>query len=474
MNVISCLMSERIEECDYDTLISTINRLDFHDTAIRRVFEEIEKRHKAGKAFDRVAIESYFERTEEYDFDVDNIDFDNLEDDDDDEDESTGNDILDLFREIDTPDIRNIEAHIRELKELSQRRQIKRLGFKLIEDSENDEIESEYLASKTQNDLSDILDNNCDEDVYDAESCTDDVLNHLEERAKIEDEIYGQRTYFTGVDKILKGLQGSTLIIVGGRPAMGKSTFAFNMSTAIGLNGGHVLNYTLEMPKIELTMRIWSSIGGIEQDSMKAAKFSSFEKTRLADAVEQFRNSNIKISDKENLTVQKIKSDARKANREQKLDLIVVDYLQLMKIPDSDNKTNGIGEITRELKLLANELNIPIILLSQLNRDLEKRMDKRPINADLRDSGAIEQDADVIMFVYRDEVYYPDTEDKGIAEIIISKHRAGELGTVKLGFEGKFARFVNIKEEVIEDEVVYHDTVNHIYSSETPIENLPL
>lgn len=477
MNIISCLMAERIQDFDYESMLSSLDRLDFHDMAIRKVFEEIEKRSKLGKAFDRLAIESYFERTEEYDFDLDDLDED-LENfaEDEDEDESTGNDILDLFQSLESPDISNIESHIVELKELSQRRKIKRLGYKLIEDSENEEIDSEELANTSQNQLTDIIDSGTeDDDFFDAEDSTLEALEHLEKRSKIKDEIYGTRTGFNDLDKILKGLQESTLIVIGGRPAMGKSTFAFNIATYIGLNEGQVLNYTLEMPKKELTLRMWSSMSGIEQDVMKAGKFSKSEEARLAEAVGKFRASPIKISDKENLTAQNVKASARRAHREMPIKAIVLDYLQLMKLPKSDSKANAVGEITRELKTLANELGIPIIILSQLNRDLEKRVDKRPTNADLRDSGAIEQDADVIMFVYRDEVYHPDTEDKGIAEIIITKHRGGELGTVKLNFEGQYARFTNIVEEKIDvDTTIYHDVANHIYSDQEEFEKLPL
>ena len=225
------------------------------------------------------------------------------------------------------------------------------------------------------------------------------------------------------------GLQPSDLIIVAGRPSMGKTTFAMNLvENAVLRSDKVVLVYSLEMPGESLIMRMLSSLGRIDQTKVRAGRLEDDDWPRLTSAVNLLNDRKLFIDDTAGISPSEMRARTRRLVREHgEVALIMIDYLQLMQIPGSggDNRTNEISEISRSLKALAKEFNCPVVALSQLNRSLEQRPNKRPINSDLRESGAIEQDADVIMFVYRDEVYHPETEHKGIAEIIIGKQRNG-------------------------------------------------
>lgn len=228
---------------------------------------------------------------------------------------------------------------------------------------------------------------------------------------------------------------------------MGKTTFAMNICENVANNQDKpVLIFSLEMPKEQLMMRMLASLGRIDQTHIRTGMLDDDEWQRIAaTSGVLLERDNIHIDDTSGLTPTELRSRARRLHREcGGLSLIMVDYLQLMRVPEIDsNRTLEIAEITRSLKSLAKELQIPVIALSQLNRSLEARADKRPLNSDLRESGSIEQDADVIMFIYRDEVYNERSEDKGIAEIIIGKQRNGPIGTVRLTFNGQWSRFDN-------------------------------
>lgn len=259
--------------------------------------------------------------------------------------------------------------------------------------------------------------------------------------------ITGVATGFTDLDQMTSGLQPSDLVIVAGRPSMGKTTFAMNIAENVALTAdGAVLVFSMEMPSESILMRSLSSLGRIEQNKVRSGQLEEEDWSRLTSAMGLLSSkSKMFIDDTGSLTPTELRSRARRVARDQgKLSLIVVDYLQLMQVPGlSDNRTAEISEISRSLKSLAKELSVPMVALSQLNRSLEQRSDKRPVMSDLRESGAIEQDADVIMFVYRDEVYNPETADKGTAEIIIGKQRNGPIGRIRLTFQGRYTRFDN-------------------------------
>lgn len=263
-----------------------------------------------------------------------------------------------------------------------------------------------------------------------------------------KNSLTGLSTGYIDLDELTCGLQKSDLIIVAGRPSMGKTTFAMNLvEHAVVNQEKNVLVYSLEMPGDSLIMRMLSSLGRINQTSIRTGRLIDDDWPRLTSAIHLLNDKNLFIDDTAGISVNEIRSRSRRLIRDiGSLDLIVIDYLQLMKMPEyeKENRNNQISEISRSLKGLAKEFNCPVVALSQLNRGLEQRPNKRPVNADLRDSGAIEQDADVIMFVYRDEVYHPDTDQAGVAEIIIGKQRNGPIGTTRLAFSGKHMRFDNL------------------------------
>ncbi len=274
------------------------------------------------------------------------------------------------------------------------------------------------------------------------------TIDRIDELFNSNEGLTGISTGFTDLDGMTSGLQPADLVIVAGRPSMGKTTFAMNLvENAVLRSEKVVLVFSLEMPSDSIVMRMLSSLGRIDQTKVRSGKLEDDDWPRLTSAVNLLNERKLFIDDTAGISPTEMRARARRLAREHgEIAMIMVDYLQLMRIPGSsaDNRTNEISEISRSLKALAKEFNCPVIALSQLNRSLEQRPNKRPLNSDLRESGAIEQDADIIMFVYRDEVYHPETEYKGVAEIIIGKQRNGPTGTCRLAFIGKYTRFDNL------------------------------
>ena len=270
------------------------------------------------------------------------------------------------------------------------------------------------------------------------------------------DELYSKKTHITGVatgfddfDDQTAGLQRSDLVIIAGRPSMGKTAFAINIAEHAAIKEQmSVAVFSMEMPGEQLAMRMMSSLGRVDQHKVRTGRLNDEDWPRLTSAVALLQDKKLIVDDTPALTPAELRARCRRIAREHSLDLIIIDYLQLMQIPGtSENRATEISEISRSLKAMAKELEVPVVALSQLNRSLEQRPNKRPVMSDLRESGAIEQDADVIVFIYRDEVYDEDTPDKGIAEIIIGKQRNGPIGTVKLTFLGQYTRFEDHIEE---------------------------
>lgn len=273
-----------------------------------------------------------------------------------------------------------------------------------------------------------------------------DTIKYLQEVNQRGSDVIGIPTGFKDLDKMTAGMQAGDLIIIAGRPSMGKTTFAMNIAEAVAIGAKQpVAVFSLEMPARALVLRMMSSLGNIDQSQLRKGDIKGNDtRGKLALAVSQLQNAPLYIDDGSNLTITELRARVRRLKSEVgALGLVLVDYLQLMQLPDSrdDNRASLIGEISRGLKLLAKEMEVPVIALSQLSRQVEHRPNKRPIMSDIRESGAIEQDADVIMFVYRDEVYNPDSPEKGIAEIVIGKQRNGPIGTVKLSFLGQYLKF---------------------------------
>ena len=268
-----------------------------------------------------------------------------------------------------------------------------------------------------------------------------------------KDALTGLPSGFTDLDRMTTGWQGSDLVIVAARPSMGKTAFAVNMVEHAVMTGGSVLVFSMEMPSEQIVMRMLSSLGRIDQTRLRTGDLKDEDWDRFASAVSQLKDKKLYIDDTAALTPGEVRSRARRVARETGgLDMVMVDYLQLMRTAkESENRATEISEISRSLKALAKEMKCPVVALSQLNRQLESRPDKRPMNSDLRESGAIEQDADVILFIYRDEVYNENTEDLGIAEIIIGKQRNGPIGKVRLKFTGNLTKFEDLAHEMYND-----------------------
>jgi replicative DNA helicase len=285
----------------------------------------------------------------------------------------------------------------------------------------------------------------------DVNSVLSNVMETLAELKSNPDGMIGLQTPFIELNNRTQGLQGGDLIIVAARPSMGKTTFAMNLAEGVLFNEDlPVVVFSMEMPAESIVMRLLSSWGAINQTHLRSAQMNEDEWGKMMNAVQHLQQKHLYIDDSTALPPSEMRSRCRRIakNHDGKLGAIIVDYLQLMKVPSLEgNRVGEISEISRSLKALARELECPVIALSQLNRSLENRPNKRPIMSDLRESGAIEQDADLIMFIYRDEVYNENSDQKGIAEIIIGKQRNGPIGTVRLAFEGQFTRFTNLTPE---------------------------
>lgn len=258
--------------------------------------------------------------------------------------------------------------------------------------------------------------------------------------------ITGVPTGLADLDEKTSGLQPSDMIVLAARPGMGKTSLALNIAETVAVEAGlPVAVFSMEMPGTQLATRFLSSVGRIDQHKIRTGKLTDEEWQRLTYALGKLHEAPIFIDETPGLNPTDLRARCRRLHRQcGRLGLIVIDYLQLMtSLKESDNRSAELSEISRSVKSLAKELHVPIIALSQLNRSLEQRPNKRPVASDLRESGAIEQDADIIMFIYRDEIYNPDSPDKGMAELIISKHRNGSTGTVRMTFIGEFTRFEN-------------------------------
>ena len=276
-----------------------------------------------------------------------------------------------------------------------------------------------------------------------------ELLDRVTEMAENPNDITGVRTGFYEFDKMTSGLQPGDMIVLAARPSMGKTSLAINIAEHVALNEGlPVAVFSMEMGASQLAVRIVGSIGRIDQGHLRTGKLTDEEWPRLTEAIEKLRNVSLHIDETPGLTTSELRANARRLARQYgKLGLIVVDYLQLMSVSSSmndENRATAVGEISRGLKMLAKELKCPVIALSQLSRGVESRTDKRPMMSDLRESGAIEQDADIIMFIYRDDYYDKNSKEPGVAEVIISKHRNGPTGTVKLAFLKPLTKFENL------------------------------
>lgn len=347
-----------------------------------------------------------------------------------------------------TPSTANILAYANIIRERAILRKLISVGNDIADRSFNpDGRDSTDLVDMAEREVFNIADERPrDKGPQSVTPLLRGALDRIDELFNSQGSLTGLSTGFKDLDEMTSGLQRSDLVIVAARPSMGKTSFAMNLvEHAMMHQDKPVLVFSMEMPAESLITRMLSSIGRIDQSRIRDGKLAGEDWDKLTGAVSKLKDRPLYIDDTPGLSPMEMRARARRLAREHgDLGMIMVDYLQLMQIKgSSENRTNEISEISRGLKTMAREFNCPLVALSQLNRSLEQRPNKRPVMSDLRESGAIEQDADLILFIYRDEVYNPDTEHQGMAEIIIGKHRNGPIGTRNLSFIGKFTRFEN-------------------------------
>jgi replicative DNA helicase len=357
----------------------------------------------------------------------------------------------------DTPSAANIRAYAQIVRESSVLRQLASVGTEIASSAYAPEgRRSPELLDHAEQLVFRIADggNNRGSGFQNIKDLLGKAVDRIDMLFHQDSPLTGVSTGFTDLDDMTAGLQPSDLIIVAGRPSMGKTTFAMNVAENAAIKHKVATAvFSMEMPGDQLAMRMMSSLGRIDQHKVRTGKLDDDDWPRLTSAVSILAEAPLFIDDTPALSPSELRARARRLKREHGLGLIVIDYLQLMQVPGGgENRTNEISEISRNLKALAKEMAVPVIALSQLNRSLEQRPNKRPVMSDLRESGAIEQDADVIIFIYRDEVYNEDSPDKGTAEIIIGKQRNGPIGMRRLTFLGQHTRFENFTAMSFSDE----------------------
>ena len=414
----------------YDNVRLVISHADFQGKDHQSIFESMGDLVNAGKPLDPITV-------------ADRLDSKNLLT------RAGGKNYL-IELASSSPSAANLETYAELIRQKSISRKLMKINSEIAELIVNpqgkdasgllDEAESKIFSL---NDEAERTSTN----IQTLENLIEKSIDRLNELSQSGSSLIGFSSGFKDLNKQTQGLQRGDLIIVAGRPSMGKTSFAMNIAENFLLNEdvkGGVLVFSLEMPGESLTTRLLASHAKINQQNVRSASLSNEELKRFMDSSSKLRELPLYIDDSSLLSPMELRARARRVSRQEEhgLSLIVVDYLQLMQLPGStENRVNQISEISRSLKALAKELNVPVIALSQLNRAVEQRPNKRPMMADLRDSGAIEQDADLILFIYRDEVYNEDSEEGNKAEIIIGKQRNGPIGTVNLSFLKEFTRF---------------------------------
>ena len=414
----------------WDNVADTVTREDFYRPDHQLIFEAIGMLAGESKPCDVVTVSQQLERTGQLD----------------------GAGGLAYLSSVarDTPSAANVRAYAEIVRERSLLRQLIRAGTDIAAAAFKNEGETARdLVDRAEQRVFEIAEGSFRrrEGAVSVRSLLPGVIDQIDEWHNNPDKLRGLPTGFTDFDKITGGLRPGDLVIVAGRPSMGKTTLAVNMAEFAAVNPAtraSVAIFSMEMPSKQVITRMLSSIGGVPLNSLRSGKISDEDWVRITSATSQLSEAKIFVDETPALNPTELRARARRVKREHGLSLIVVDYLQLMQVPGSvENRATEIAEISRGLKALAKELSVPVIALSQLNRGVEQREHKKPVMSDLRESGAIEQDADMILLIYREEVYDRNTTKKGIAEIDLVKHRNGEIGTFLLTFQGQFTRFAN-------------------------------
>ncbi|MBR2290671.1 MAG: replicative DNA helicase [Clostridia bacterium] len=345
------------------------------------------------------------------------------------------------------PTTTNVDRYIKIVEEQSMRRRLIQTSNELIALGYDDTEETEGIIDLAEKRVMELSQNTANSDYSSIKDVLVSTFDELEKLFNQKGKISGITTGFSGIDRMTSGLHNSDLLIIAARPAMGKSAFAINIATNAAKSGVPTAIFNLEMSKEQVANRILASEAMVDSNKLRTGQLDDNDWMKLASASGIVSEAPIYIVDTPGISIMEIRTKCRKLKMEKNLGLVVIDYLQLVTASGRKNasREQEISEISRSLKILAKELNIPVIALSQLSRSAEKRQDdKRPMLSDLRESGAIEQDADIVMFIYREDYYNPDTPEKNVAEIIFAKHRGGSTGTVKLSWLGNYTKFLDI------------------------------
>ena len=417
----------------FDEIQDLVRADDFYNSENSAIFQLMNKLHSESRGIDPVLVADEIKRSN----------FKNKEE------------IQEVLSEIleDITSSYNLLEYAELIKEKAMLRKLGNIGAKITEIAYREEGTADSIVDKAEEMVLNLSNKILKSEIINIGSLSVDELTRLDEMRKNRDKILGIPTGFVDLDRMTGGLNNSDLIILAARPAMGKTAFALNLAlNAANISNKNVLIFSLEMPAQQLYQRLLAMESEIGQGKIKMGNLTEDEWARMAFSMGNLSSKNIFVADLPNTNVLEIRSYARKMKSNDKLDLIVIDYLQLIngtRVSRGEfNRQQEVSDISRALKGLARELNVPIIALSQLSRSVEQRMDKRPMLSDLRESGAIEQDADIVAFFYREDYYIPETENKGISELIIGKHRNGAVGTIKLLFLNEITKFKSYTDKI--------------------------
>jgi replicative DNA helicase len=409
-------------------VMDRIHPEDFYVPAHQSIYEAMRRLYDGNQAIDPITLSEELRRSGELDK-VGGVSY--------------------LTRLVDVvPVTSNIDHYAAIVEENARRRDLIRAGAQITTIAFDLDDEIHNVMDRAEQSVLSVAERRASQNMLEVGPLFSTVLEQIEALEAQGSEVTGLATGFKDLDKKLAGLQPANLVIVAARPAMGKSALTLNIATNVAAEGKPVALFSLEMSKEEIVQRILASVGRVDSMKLRSGQLGPLWQ-RVVDAASRMYQAPIYIDDSPIVTVTDIRAKCRRLKRKTGLSLVIVDYLQLMQGTARENRQQEIAEISRSLKNLARELDVPVIGLSQLNRSLEAREDKRPRLSDLRESGSLEQDADVVMFIYRHEYYHPeDQENKGLAEIIIAKHRSGSTGTVKMTFLPEFTRFADLGRDI--------------------------
>ena len=414
-----------IDKIALEKALNKLNPEDFYFAANKEIFDAANDVYHLNRPVDLITINEELRRREKLEF-IGGLDY-----------------LTGLSENIITT--KNIETYCNIIKEKSTLRKLINAANEIIAKGYQDNEEIEKVIELAETRIFAISQQREESDFSHMKDIVMDVFYQLEERSKTEGTLTGITTGFENIDRMTSGLQKSDFILLAARPSMGKTALALNIAMNAAKSDASVAIFSLEMAKAQLVQRIISMESLVESNKLRTGQLIDEDWTKLANAMNNVSNTNIYIDDTPAITLFEMMSKCRRLKMEKGLDLIIIDYLQLMQGDSkSESRQQEISYLSRGLKALAREMDCPILSLSQLSRAPEQRTDHRPILSDLRESGAIEQDADVVMLLYRDEYYNKDTEQKGISEVIIAKQRNGPTGTVELAWIDRFTKFSDI------------------------------